>query len=133
MKKVLSIVGTRPEVIKMAPVIKQLRKDKDIHSVVVSTAQHREMLDQMMELFEIEPDLDLNIMEENQTLSSLTAKLIHTLTTLLEVQNPDIVIAQGDTTTAFVASLACFYLKIPFAHVEAGLRTKNRFDPFPKK
>lgn len=133
MKKVLSIIGTRPEVIKMAPVIKQLEAEKTIHSIVVSTAQHREILDQMMKLFEIKPDLDLNIMEENQTLPSLTAKLITHLNTLLEVQNPDVVIAQGDTTTAFVASLACFYRKIPFAHVEAGLRTQNRFDPFPEE
>jgi UDP-N-acetylglucosamine 2-epimerase (non-hydrolysing) len=133
MKKVLSIIGTRPEVIKMAPVIHAFNQDKSITSVVVSTAQHREILDQMMKLFEIKPDLDLNIMEENQTLPSLTAKLITSLNTLLEVQNPDIVLAQGDTTTAFVASLACFYRKIPFAHVEAGLRTKNNFDPFPEE
>lgn len=133
MKKVLSIIGTRPEVIKMAPVIKQLEKEDKIQSVVVSTAQHREILDQMMHLFEIKPNLDLNVMEENQTLPSLTAKLMTHLNSLLEVQNPDIVIAQGDTTTAFVTSLTCFYRKIPFAHVEAGLRTYNRIDPFPEE
>jgi len=133
MIKVLSIVGTRPEVIKMAPVIHQLHKEKQIKSFVASTAQHREILDQMLAFFEIKPDFDLNIMEKNQSLPELTAKLPIPLDNLLREVKPDIVLAQGDTTTAFLVSLACFYRKIPFGHVEAGLRTRDRFDPFPEE
>lgn len=133
MKKILSIVGTRPEVIKMAPVIRALEQDKDFKSVVVATAQHREILDQMLELFEIKPDVDLNVMQHNQSLAVLTSKISLALDKLFEEQMPDFVLAQGDTTTAFLVSLACFYRKIPFGHVEAGLRTHNRWDPFPEE
>lgn len=134
MIKVLSIFGTRPEAIKMAPVVKELEKySEKIKSIVCVTGQHRQMLDQVLSLFEIEPDIDLDLMEKEQTLSSLTSKAISALTHVINRVKPDISLVQGDTTTAMVASLASFYEKIPVAHVEAGLRTQNRYSPFPEE
>lgn len=134
MKKILLIFGTRPEAIKMAPVVKALARDAEsFQPVVCVTAQHREMLDQMLALFEIKPDLDLNMMEEDQTLDSLTANAIRAVTNALRAVQPDVVMVQGDTTTAMVAALASFYQKIPVGHVEAGLRTKDIYNPFPEE
>ena len=132
-KKILCVIGTRPEVIKMAPVIKLLRQDKDSELIVLSTAQHREMLDQMLEIFGITPDIDLNLMKKNQSLPELTANLAIPLDQTMLKEKPDIVLGQGDTTTAFMVSLACYYQKIPFGHVEAGLRSGNLYNPFPEE
>ena len=131
---VLSIFGTRPEAIKMAPVVKELEKHPDkIESVVCVTGQHREMLDQVLSLFEIKPQIDLNLMEPNQTLASLTAKAITSLTDVIADVKPDVVLVQGDTTTAMVAGLTSFYQKVSVGHVEAGLRTYDRYSPFPEE
>ncbi|MFC2091708.1 non-hydrolyzing UDP-N-acetylglucosamine 2-epimerase [Elusimicrobiota bacterium] len=133
-KKVLSIFGTRPEAIKMAPVIRELERYPDIfESVVCVTAQHRQMLDQFLDLFNIDPDIDLDLMEENQSLDSFSAKALKTLTKAIGEINPDLVLVQGDTTTAMIAALASFYLKIPVGHIEAGLRTGNKYNPFPEE
>jgi len=134
MKKILTIFGTRPEAIKMAPVIKELEKHPDqFSSRVCVTAQHREMLDQVLNLFEIKPDYDLNIMVSDQDLFDVTCNVIHGLKPILEKERPDLVLVQGDTTTTMAASLAAFYCKIPIGHVEAGLRTFNKFAPFPEE
>jgi len=133
MKKVLCIVGTRPEAIKMAPVIKALKVDGAFNVVVLATAQHRELLDQVFSLFNIIPDYDLNVMEPNQTLPKLTSKLTLALDDCLDEIQPDVVLAQGDTTTVMVSALAAFYRKIPFGHVEAGLRTGDIMTPFPEE
>src|ERR1044071_1106442 len=131
---VLSVFGTRPEAIKMAPVVRELGKHPDqIRSVVCSTGQHREMLDQVLSLFEIRPDFDLNLMEPNQTLSRLTANLFNGLDPIVEEVKPDWVLAQGDTTTVLVASLVAYYRGARFGHVEAGLRTGNKRHPFPEE
>jgi len=132
--KVLSVIGTRPEAIKMAPVIKELNKyPNDIESVVVSTAQHREMLDQILKVFNIEPDIDLNIMRPNQTLSQITSDVLHGMEKVLREVEPDIMLVQGDTTTIFASSLAAFYCKVPVGHVEAGLRSYDKFNPYPEE
>lgn len=132
--RVLSIFGTRPEAIKMAPVVKELEKHKEqFESVVCVTAQHREMLDQVLELFEIRPDIDLDLMQPNQTLSSLTARAMQSVTAVLAKIKPDIVLLQGDTTTAMIAALSSFYQQIPVGHVEAGLRTYDKYNPFPEE
>jgi len=132
--RILSIFGTRPEAIKMAPVVKELQKHRDsIESIVCVTAQHREMLDQVLSLFEIQPEIDLDLMEPNQTLASLTTKAVTGLTDVLIDVKPDVVLLQGDTTTAMVAGLASFYQKIPVGHVEAGLRTYDKYSPFPEE
>ncbi|MFQ5803851.1 MAG: non-hydrolyzing UDP-N-acetylglucosamine 2-epimerase [Candidatus Methylomirabilales bacterium] len=132
--RILSIFGTRPEAIKMGPVVRELeRHPGEIESVVCVTAQHREMLDQVLDLFEIRPRIDLGLMEENQNPTSLTAFAIHALTEVLEKVQPDFVLVQGDTTTAMVAGLAAFYGQIPVGHVEAGLRTYARYHPFPEE
>lgn len=134
MLTVLSIVGTRPEGIKMAPVIKALEHHPAyIRSVVCSTGQHREMLDQVLSLFEIIPDYDLHLMQANQSLARLTALLFNSLDEVLEQVRPDCVLAQGDTTTVLVASLVSFYRGIPFGHIEAGLRTGDKRRPFPEE
>lgn len=130
--KVLTVLGTRPEAIKLAPIILEL-DSKRVNSCVVSTGQHREMLDQVFDIFSIKPDFDLKIMTNNQTLTSITNKVLIELANLLEKERPDVVIVQGDTTSAFVAGLAAFYQKIPVAHVEAGLRTNNKYNPFPEE
>lgn len=133
-KKILSVIGTRPEAIKMAPVIKELSNDPDqfISSVCV-TGQHREMLDQVLELFDIAPDHDLNLMKVDQSLSELTASLFTGMDRIISSEKPDWILAQGDTTTVLVSSLVAFYHKIPFGHVEAGLRTGDKYKPFPEE
>ncbi len=131
--KVLSIFGTRPEAIKMAPVIKELEKYDQIEQEVCVTAQHRQMLDQVLEIFDIKPDYDLDIMTRNQTLTGITINALKGLEEVLEKSAPDIILVHGDTTTTFVGSLAAFYKKIKIGHVEAGLRTYNKYEPFPEE
>lgn len=133
MKKILCVVGTRPEAIKMAPVILALRKEPWANVRVLATAQHRHMLDQVLKFFDIEPDIDLDIMRPNQELTGLTARLLVDLAEVLKSEQPDVVLAQGDTTTVMAAALACFYQRIPFGHVEAGLRTWDMQNPFPEE
>ncbi|MGJ0739835.1 non-hydrolyzing UDP-N-acetylglucosamine 2-epimerase [Enterococcus casseliflavus] len=131
--KVLSIFGTRPEAIKMAPVIKKLAKDPRFLSKIVVTGQHREMLEQTLAAFELTPDYDLAIMRENQTLSSITSRILEGLEGVFQSEEPDVVLVHGDTTTAVAAALAAFYQQILIGHVEAGLRTGNKNDPFPEE
>jgi len=131
--KVMVVFGTRPEAIKMAPVINELKKIKDITTVVAVTAQHRDMLDQVLNLFAIEPDYDLDLMKEKQDLYSITSGVLTGLKDILEQEKPDLVLVHGDTTTTFAASLASFYQRIPIGHVEAGLRTRNKYSPFPEE
>lgn len=132
--KVLIAFGTRPEAIKMAPVIKQFELNKDkFETVICITAQHREMLDQVLNLFEIRPTYDLNLMINDQKLSELTSKILLGITSIINKEKPDIVFVQGDTSTTFVSALASFYLKIPIAHIEAGLRTSDKYSPFPEE
>lgn len=131
--KVMSVFGTRPEAIKMAPLVKELEKTDGIQSVVCVTAQHREMLDQVLTLFSISPDYDLNIMKEKQSLSSITTNVLESLEDIFNKEKPDIVLVHGDTTTTFAASLAAFYNKIKVGHVEAGLRTHDKYFPFPEE
>jgi UDP-N-acetylglucosamine 2-epimerase (non-hydrolysing) len=133
MLRVLAVVGTRPEAIKMAPVILELRANRNFHVRVLATAQHRHMLDQVLGCFAIEPDLDLDIMRPNQALTTLTARLLLDLDDVLVAEKPDVVLAQGDTTTVLTVALACFYHRIPFGHVEAGLRTWDLSNPFPEE
>ena len=133
MKKILCIVGTRPEAIKMAPVILALKKEGWAETQVLATAQHREMLDQVLRLFSVRTDIDLNIMRPDQTLAELTSRLIIRFDQALEQATPDIVLAQGDTTTVMTAALGCYYRRIPFGHVEAGLRTGDLYNPFPEE
>lgn len=134
MLTVLSVFGTRPEAIKMAPVIKELSKYPDrVHSVICSVGQHREMLDQVLDLFQIDPDYDLNLMQPNQTLSQLTASLFAGLDPIVSDVQPDWILAQGDTTTVFVAAMVAFYYGVAFGHVEAGLRTGDKRSPFPEE
>jgi len=134
MKKILSIVGTRPEVIKMAPVIHELAQHRDrVESLVVSTAQHREMLDQTLKVFGIVPDIDLNIMRPNQSLSQITCAALEGVERVLLEIKPDVLLVQGDTTTAFAASLAAFYARVAIGHVEAGLRSYDRWNPYPEE
>lgn len=131
--KVMTIFGTRPEAIKMAPVIKELKKHPDIDTRVCVTAQHREMLDQVMALFHLHADYDLNIMAQGQTLYDITARVLRGLQEVFEKERPDCVLVHGDTTTTFTAALAAFYAQIPVGHVEAGLRTGNLLSPFPEE
>ena len=134
MLKVLSVFGTRPEAIKMAPLVKELAKyPEDIAAQVAVTAQHREMLDQVLELFQITPDYDLDIMQKKQTLTQITTRALEGLGEVLTEAKPDIVLVHGDTTTTFAASLAAFYRQIRVGHVEAGLRTGNIYSPFPEE
>ena len=134
MKKVLCIFGTRPEAIKMAPVILEFRKyQNEFKCVVVVTAQHRQMLDQVLSLFEIKPDHDLNIMTDGQTLKSITVLILEQLDHIFKTENPDLVLVHGDTTTAFAAALAAFYKRIPVGHVEAGLRSFDIWNPYPEE
>ena len=134
MKKVLFVFGTRPEAIKMAPLVNKFKMDSsNFETVVVATAQHREMLDQVLSLFEITPDYDLDLMAPNQSLESLTSKILIGLSDLLIEIKPDVVFVQGDTTTTYGTALASFYKKIPIAHIEAGLRTNNIHSPFPEE
>lgn len=131
--KVMSVFGTRPEAIKMAPLVLELNGRENIDSIVCVTAQHREMLDSVMEVFQLRADHDLNIMAPSQTLSDITARVLRELGTVLQSENPDLVLVHGDTTTTFSAALAAFYEKIPVGHVEAGLRSYDRYSPFPEE
>lgn len=133
MKKVLVVFGTRPEAIKMAPLVKELEKRPEFDTVVCVTGQHRQMLDQILNFFDIVPQYDLDIMQEGQTLFDITVKVMLEIKGVLEMERPDIVLVHGDTTTAFAAALAAFYLKIPVGHVEAGLRTNNLYSPYPEE
>ena len=133
MKKILTVFGTRPEAIKMAPLIRALDIDSRFDSKVCVTAQHREMLDQVLELFEIKPDYDLDIMKPGQTLNDITASIVIGLNRVLEKFNPDVVLVHGDTATTFAASLAAYYKQIKVGHVEAGLRTGNIYSPWPEE
>jgi UDP-N-acetylglucosamine 2-epimerase (non-hydrolysing) len=131
--KVMVVFGTRPEAIKMAPVIKELKKVEDIQTIVAVTAQHRDMLDQVLSLFKIVPDYDLNLMQKQQDLYTITTGVLNGLRDILVKEKPDLVLVHGDTSTTFVAALASFYERIPVGHVEAGLRTRNKYSPFPEE
>ena len=132
--KVLTIFGTRPEAIKMAPLVKEIEKNSDtLESIVCVTAQHRQILDQVLELFEIKPDYDLDIMKDNQNLWSLTSDVLLKTKEVIEKVKPDVVLVHGDTTTSMAAALSAFYAKVPVGHVEAGLRTFNKYYPFPEE
>lgn len=131
--KILTVFGTRPEAVKMAPVVKKLAETPGIEARVCVTAQHRQMLDQVLELFDIHPHYDLNLMRENQTLAGLSAEILTHLDPILADFNPDWVLAQGDTTTVAMTSLLCYYRRIRFGHVEAGLRTHDKWAPFPEE
>lgn len=131
--KVVTIFGTRPEAIKMAPLVLELNQREDFESIVVVTAQHREMLDQVLDAFKINPDYDLNIMQDRQTLMDVTTRGLKGLDKVLKEVQPDIVLVHGDTTTTFIASLAAFYNQIKVGHVEAGLRTWNKYSPYPEE
>lgn len=131
--KVMSIFGTRPEAIKMAPVVKAMAHDERFAPITVVTGQHREMLDQVLKIFKIKPDYDLNIMQKDQTLSSITSKVLLGMDKILQEDRPDLILVHGDTTTTFSAGLSAFYHQIPVGHVEAGLRTWNKYSPFPEE
>jgi UDP-N-acetylglucosamine 2-epimerase len=131
MVKLLSIFGTRPEAIKMAPVIQALDDSPAIDSLVCVSAQHRSMLDQVLSAFDIQPDIDLNVMKPDQDLAHITTAVLNGIGNVLDEIQPDRILVHGDTTTTFAASLAAFYRQIPVAHVEAGLRTGNKYAPFP--
>ena len=134
MKKILLVFGTRPEAIKMAPLVKELQKhEKDVETIVCVTGQHRQMLDQVLDLFEIVPDYDLNIMKQGQDLYDVTSRVLLGMRDVLKVVQPDIVLVHGDTTTSTAAALASFYQQIPVGHVEAGLRTHNIYSPWPEE
>jgi UDP-N-acetylglucosamine 2-epimerase (non-hydrolysing) len=132
-KRVLSIFGTRPEALKMAPVVQKLAACPEVDSLVCVTAQHRQMLDQVLELFDIHPDIDLNLMRENQGLADLTAEILKTLNPVLERVQPEWILVQGDTTTVMAAALLAYYHRIRVGHVEAGLRTGDKWQPFPEE
>lgn len=131
--KVMSVFGTRPEAIKMCPLVKKLQQCETIESIVCVTAQHRQMLDQVMEIFQIQPDYDLNLMKDRQTLTTITSGVLNGLAEVFEKERPDLVLVHGDTTTSFAAALAAFYQQIPVGHVEAGLRTYDKYSPFPEE
>lgn len=133
MLKTMTIFGTRPEGIKMVPVVQALNKEKNISNIVVNTAQHREMLDQVLELFGVVPEYDLDIMQANQTLEELTGKLISKISAIIKLEQPDLVLVHGDTTTTFVGAYSAYLNQIPVGHVEAGLRTHNIHSPFPEE
>lgn len=133
MKKIMLVFGTRPEAIKMCPLVNELKKRKGLQTVVCVTGQHRQMLDQVLETFHVVPDYDLSIMKEKQTLFDITANILLKIRSVLEQERPDIVLVHGDTSTTFVTALACFYLQIPVGHVEAGLRTYDIYSPYPEE
>lgn len=133
MKKVMLVFGTRPEAIKMCPLVNELKARSSIQTIVCVTGQHRQMLDQVLEAFNVTPDYDLSIMKDKQTLFDVTTSILNKIKSVLEVEKPDIVLVHGDTSTTFVTALACFYLQVPIGHVEAGLRTYNIFSPYPEE
>lgn len=133
MKKVMLVFGTRPEAIKMCPLVNELKTRESIQTVVCVTGQHRQMLDQVLETFQIVPDYDLSIMKDRQTLFDVTTNILNRIKEVLECEKPDVVLVHGDTSTTFVTALACFYLQIPVGHVEAGLRTYDIYSPYPEE
>lgn len=133
MKKVMLVFGTRPEAIKMCPLVNELKTRKELEIVVCVTGQHRQMLDQVLEAFQVEPDYDLSIMKDRQTLFDVTTNILNKIKEVLEKEKPNVVLVHGDTSTTFVTALACFYLQIPVGHVEAGLRTYNIYSPYPEE
>jgi len=132
-RKIMLVFGTRPEAIKMCPLIKEFQTRKEVETIVCVTGQHRHMLDQVLEAFDVVPDYDLSTMKEQQTLFDITSSVLNKIKNVLEDVNPDIVLIHGDTSTTFATALACFYLQIPVGHVEAGLRTYNIFSPYPEE
>lgn len=133
MKTVMLVFGTRPEAIKMCPLVNELKTRKNINTVVCVTGQHRQMLDQVLEAFDVVPDYDLSVMKDKQTLFDITTNILNRIKSVLEEVKPDVVLVHGDTSTTFVTALACFYLQIPVGHVEAGLRTYNIYSPYPEE
>jgi UDP-N-acetylglucosamine 2-epimerase (non-hydrolysing) len=133
MKKVMLVFGTRPEAIKMCPLVNELKTRKQLETVVCVTGQHRQMLDQVLDAFQVEPDYDLSIMKDRQTLFDVTTNILNKIKEVLEKEKPNVVLVHGDTSTTFVTALACFYLQIPVGHVEAGLRTYNIYSPYPEE
>ncbi len=133
MIKVMTVFGTRPEAIKMAPLVKELKSRKEIECIVCVTAQHRQMLDQVLEVFDIKPDYDLDIMKQGQTLSDITSRVLYGLEEVIKEVKPNIVLVHGDTTTTFAGALAAYYNQIDIGHVEAGLRTWNKYSPYPEE
>ena len=134
MKTVMLVFGTRPEAIKMCPLVKEFQKHPDeFKTVVCVTGQHREMLDQVLTIFDVKPDFDLNIMKQGQDLTDVTARVLKGLRDVFMECRPDVVLVHGDTTTTFATALACYYLQIPVGHVEAGLRTYNIYSPYPEE
>ncbi len=133
MKTVMLVFGTRPEAIKMCPLVNELKTRKGIKTVVCVTGQHRQMLDQVLDVFNVVPDYDLSIMKDKQTLFDITTNILNRIKTVLEETKPDVVLVHGDTSTTFVTALACFYMRIPVGHVEAGLRTYNIYSPYPEE
>lgn len=133
MKKIMLVFGTRPEAIKMCPLVNELKTRKGIETIVCVTGQHRQMLDQVLETFQVVPEYDLSIMKDRQTLFDVTTNILNRIKEVLEKEKPDVVLVHGDTSTTFVTALACFYLQIPVGHVEAGLRTYNIFSPYPEE
>ena len=131
--KALVVFGTRPEAIKMAPLVAALKRKEQVHTLVAVTAQHREMLDQVLDLFGIIPDYDLNIMSHGQTLADITGRVVSGMQDIIDKEKPDVVFVHGDTTTTFASALAAFYCKTPVGHVEAGLRTRDKYSPFPEE
>ncbi len=131
--KVIIVIGTRPEAIKMAPLFKELKSRRSIETKLIVTAQHRQMLDQVLNAFDIQPDYDLNIMKQGQSLSDITARVLQELTLIIQKEKPEIILVHGDTTTTFAGSLSAFYHQIKIGHVEAGLRTHNKYSPFPEE
>lgn len=133
MKKVMLVFGTRPEAIKMCPLVNELKSRSDLKTVVCVTGQHRQMLDQVLDVFKVVPDYDLSIMKDKQTLFDVTTNILNRIKDVLETEKPDVVLVHGDTSTTFVTALACYYLQIPVGHVEAGLRTYNIYSPYPEE
>ena len=133
MKKIMLVFGTRPEAIKMCPLVNELKKREKIETIVCVTGQHRQMLDQVLQAFGVVPDYDLSIMKDKQTLFDVTINILERIKTVLEEVRPDVVLVHGDTSTTFVTALACFYMQIPVGHVEAGLRTYNIYSPYPEE
>ena len=133
MKKVMLVFGTRPEAIKMCPLVNELKKRSSLQTIVCVTGQHRQMLDQVLEAFQVTPDYDLSIMKDRQTLFDVTTNILNSIKSVLEEERPDVVLVHGDTSTTFVTALACFYLQISVGHVEAGLRTYNIYSPYPEE
>ena len=132
-RKVMLVFGTRPEAIKMCPLVNELKTRENLQTVVCVTGQHRQMLDQVLETFQVIPDYDLSIMKERQTLFDVTTNILNRFKEVLEIEKPDVVLVHGDTSTTFVTALTCFYLQIPVGHVEAGLRTYNIYSPYPEE